>query len=181
MNCMNEFCKTRSSVIRLSENDDWKTMLAGYPYLLVVCTDSVRLMRTEAWTGDAALERRLLDLRAFSETGELHLCRAGDRLIGRIRTDGTPDGTETEYLDQKQLLWGRIPEEKERKPVPAGCDAQLHDDRGIDLFVPVKLSGDKDDRVFLTVRSYLADDTFTFTDYRICGLTQERAVSYSNE
>ncbi len=44
------------------------------------------------------------EIRAFHQTAELHLTRAGDRLIGRTVRDG--EGEEKDYVDSLAQFWG---------------------------------------------------------------------------
>lgn len=46
----------------------------------------------------------IVELRAFTETAELHLRKQGALLVGRLRQDGT--GEAAEYIDTCARLWG---------------------------------------------------------------------------
>ena len=166
---MNEFSKTRSVSAAIGPGTDWMTEVRDFDFILLVATDSVKLIRAdEDFSADL-----LTELRAFSAEKELHLIWRGGALCGRIRIDGAEEGEEIEYLEENQVLWGKV----------TGYDGEcalLHDDRGIDLNIPVP-AGQKaavGDRCFLTVRNYLNPGDFSFTDYRICGITFKKAVDY---
>ena len=151
---MNDF-STVFSACAPFPGGDIAAAIGGYEYALLIRTDGVSLVRP----AEGFSVENLIEARAFKENEELHLVKLNGAWRGRVRTDGA--GEETEVFDQCQLLWGECVECGEKA-------SALWEDRGIRLSVP--LSVPKGRRVYLSIRSYLAAESFTFSDFRICGI-----------
>lgn len=154
--------KTNQVPVVFERLEDIGEALKAYAFVLLIKTDRVEYLHAE----DVADLARLTELRAHTEEKELHLVKAGNRWMGRIRTDGV--GEETAYMDEMQCLWGKAKNFD-------GRYSHLWEDRGISLHVPVEVSTGKG--AYMTVRSYLDKEDFSFTDYRIVSLAAEGGES----
>ena len=133
-----------------------------YQYAIIWHTDRVDFVLTQ----DIDNISRMIEVRAFSMDGELHLTKYKDKYIGRIRSDS--DGDAVECYDDLCLLWGK----------PGIVDNHttcLREDRGIKLNVPIVVENNR--RAFLQIRSYLKNDVFEFEDYRIVSITTKEVTA----
>lgn len=133
-----------------------------YQYAIIWRTDRVDFVLTQ----DIDNISRMIEVRAFSKDGELHLTKYKDKYIGRIRIDS--DGDAVECYDDLCLLWGK----------PGIVDNHttcLREDRGIKLNVPIVVENNR--RAFLQIRSYLKNDVFEFEDYRIISIMTKEVTA----
>lgn len=183
---LNGFGSVRSASYGLPDKDRLVDRIREYDYVLQHRLGGVEVIDAADY---AALPKDVLELRAFSGTGELHLVNAGGRLLGRVRTDETgQDSAATEVFDEEHLVWGTRATQ---------CDGAvvLREDRGTVLRLPASVASEFPDilkmtasekaggsapRYFVTVRvrNYLGeektdpesgDTSFAFVDYRLMG------------
>ena len=154
--------KTNQVPVVLDHLQDVGEAIKAYSFVLLIKTDKVEYLHAE----DATDLARLTELRAHTEEKELHLVKAGNRWVGRVRTDG--EGEETEYMDEMQCLWGKAKSFD-------GRYSRLREDKGVSLDIPLEVPMGKG--AYMTVRSYLDKEDFSFTDYRIVGLAAEGGES----
>lgn len=132
--------------------------IKAYDFVLLMQTDKVEYLHV----ADVADLKRLTELRAHTKEEELHLVKVDGLFIGRVRRDG--EGEETEYMDEKQCLWGTAKSFD-------GTYSFLHEDRGISLRLPICVPNGTG--AYMTIRSYLDKEDFIFTDYRIVNIEAE--------
>ncbi|MBR3810603.1 MAG: hypothetical protein IKK46_09905 [Clostridia bacterium] len=139
----------------LNNLTELQSELKNYQYILLIKTDGVELVLSS----EVPDLTNIKDLRAFSESKELHLVKQGESLVGRVRDDS--QGETCEVYDEIQLMWGKAT--KTENGV-----TEFFEDRGIKLQLPVTVS--EGGRVALKIRSYLKAEKFEFTDFRIVSI-----------
>lgn len=164
---MTDFYKIKTTSKQIDENDF--SSVGTYDYALITMTDGVDFISAK----DADIESvkpKLVELRAFSESKELHIVSLNGSFIGRIREDGKGDET-SDVFDGDYLIWGKPVAGDDKRP---GI-TKLHDDRGIDLQVPFDVENGK--RAFLKIRSYARSEngSLNFYDFRIYGVEVKEA------
>lgn len=150
----------------ISELPLLKEAIKAYKYLLLIKTDKVELVST---LSDFNLDN-LKDLRAFNEKQELHLAKISDKFIGRIRKD--TEGEICEVYDEQHLLWGKAVK------TDNGV-TEFFEDRGIILSLPIVAN--EGERAVLKVRSYLSDEKFEFTDFRLMDIMAKEVCEYGTK
>jgi CRISPR-associated protein (TIGR03984 family) len=146
-----------ASEIKAVLPDDLLSAVHDYDYVVFYTSDGVRI---ESAKEVKALPGDYLELRAFSESGEMHVVTYNGGVRGRIRTDS--DTGESRVLDEEHLLWGKVISDSDTKTTILAAD------RGTYIELPMKGPA-TNKRVTLLVRNYLeADKTkpFMFIDYR---------------
>lgn len=117
----------------------------------------------------------MLELRAFNQSGELHLVVVEGKRVGRICTDNAADGEACWCFDEEHLIWGA--------PQDGQSDGSLRlmDDRGTNLILPLSADGtSKDSLVTILVRNYAQGDEqssdLRFCDYRLIEFSRKDVV-----
>lgn len=167
---LNDFSSIASQVDGLpASNAELIEAIHGYTAVLQHTLDGVEILDAPSYT---KLPEDLLELRAFSETGELHLVKVGDSFRGRMRKDD--EGSACTVFDEEHLVWGST-------AVVQDDVVTLTEDRGTRVSIPYRLldgnmQSDKGSRVTIGVRNYLDEDgedaesgdtRFAFCDYRL--------------
>ena len=185
---LNQFASVYSKKDSLPDDSRLVEKINEYDYVLQHRFSGVEVLDAD---GYAALPDDLLELRAFSATGELHLVCMDGKRYGRVRTDVMAEGpaaSRLETFDEEHQVWGS-------EASLADGVITLREDRGTVVRLPesiasqlpdvlhIKKGNTTDDggqRFFATifVRNYLdeesvdaesGDTSFAFVDYRLMG------------
>jgi len=173
---INRFFDLTSSVVDLPSSD--KEVVAAiqkYQYVLQHRLDRVEVLAAKEYQ---TLPDDLVELRAFSEAGELHAVSMEDGLVGRIRTDGT--GEPAIAYDELHQVWG-----SDATRIADGR-MLLSEDRGTRVYLPAGAlrSLDEGQCIVVWVRNYLeegtenpqtGDTSFAFCDWRLVGFDVRKA------
>jgi CRISPR-associated protein (TIGR03984 family) len=145
----------------------------SYMYAVIWRPDGVTLDYAEKIT--EGMLANFTELRAFNESGELHVVSYGGEYRGRRRSDG--NGADTDILDQVHLLWG----EPEEDDLIYGGYTHLTEARGTELTIPFTVDNGK--HAFIRVRNYLSSDEkpFEFVDWRFAEFIANGAKEYGEE
>lgn len=175
---LNEFHSVPSKESDLPVGDKLVAKICSYDYVLQFTNDGVRVLCAKEYV---ELPDDLLELRAFNESGELHLVNADGVHYGRVREDGV--GDLCTVFDECHRVWGSSVTTRDDELLlreDRGTEVRLSASAARSILGIESVTGRKGEERYaaLYVRNYLdersidpesGDTGFSFVDYRLVG------------